>query len=77
VLGDVNQIDVTGRTVGECLDDLVKQYPGLKSKLFNKDHNVANGVNIFVNAENAYPEPMKKPVKNGDKIYISFIVLGG
>ena len=77
MVGDIEQIDVTGRTVGECLEELVKQYPRLKSRLFNKNHKLPNGINIFVNGENAYPEPLAKKVREGDKIYISYIVLGG
>jgi molybdopterin converting factor small subunit len=77
LVGDIKQIDVTGRTVGECLEELVKQYPQLKSRLFKKKNELANGINIFVNGENAYPKPLAKPVGDGDKIYIAFIVLGG
>ena len=31
-------------------------------------------VDIFVNAENAYPEELAKPVKDGDKLYIIMIM---
>ena len=75
--GDIKQIDVTGGTVGECLEALVKQYPKLKPRLFNKKNKLPHGINIFVNRENAYPEPLAKAVHEGDKIHIAFIVLGG
>lgn len=77
MVGDIRQIDVSGRTVGECLNALVKQYPQLKPKLFNKNKKLPNGINIFVNGENAYPELLVKTVREGDKIHISYIVLGG
>jgi len=75
--GDIKQINVTGRTVGECLEELVKQYPRLKSRLFNRKNKLPNGINIFVNGENAYPEPLARAVHKGDKVHISYIVLGG
>jgi molybdopterin converting factor small subunit len=75
--GDVKQIDVTGKTVGECLKELVKQYPRLKSRLFNRQGKLSNGINIFINGENAYPEPLSRIVHEGDKVHISYIVLGG
>ena len=75
--GDVRVIDVAGSTVGECLEALVKQYPLLKSRLFNKRRQLPNGMNIFINGENAYPEPLTRRVREGDKIFISYIVLGG
>lgn len=77
LVGDIRQIDVTGRTVGECLAELVKQYPRLKSRLLKKNNRLPNGINIFINGENTYPEPLAKRVHEGDKVYISYIVLGG
>jgi molybdopterin converting factor small subunit len=75
--GDARKIGVAGSTVGECLKALVKKYPDVKSRLFNKRGRLNNGINIFVNGENAYPEPLAKAVREGDKIHIAFIVLGG
>jgi len=75
--GDVRQINVTGSTVGECLEELVKQYPRLKPRLFNQRGKLPNGINIFINGENAYPETLARRVKEGDKVHISYIVLGG
>jgi len=77
LVGDIKQINVTGRTVGECLEALVKQYPGLKSRLLKKNNRLPKGINIFINGENTYPEPLTKRVHEGDKVYISYIVLGG
>lgn len=75
--GDVKQIETTGSTVGECLNALAKKYPQMKSRLLNKQGKLVNGINIFVNGENAYPEPLARPVRDGDNIHIAFIVLGG
>lgn len=73
----INRINVSGSTVGECLTEMVKKYPLLKPKIFNKRGKLPNGISIFINRENAYPEPLSRPVVDGDKIYISHIVLGG
>jgi hypothetical protein len=32
--------NVNGNTVGECLIDLIEQYPGIKEQLFDKDGNL-------------------------------------
>jgi len=77
LVGGIRQINVSGGTVGECLEELVKQYPKLKSRLFTRQGRLINGISIFVNGESAYPEPQTRPVNKGDKIYISHIVLGG
>jgi molybdopterin converting factor small subunit len=73
----INRINVSGSTVGECLTEMVKKYPQLKAKLFNRRGKLPNGISIFINGENAYPGPLSRPVVDGDKIYISHIVLGG
>lgn len=73
----VRQIDVGGSTVGECLQELAKQYPKLKEKLFTGNGRLPKGMNIFINRVSAYPKPLARPVHDGDKIHIAHIVLGG
>ena len=77
LVSGVNRIEVQGSTVGECLNEMVEKYPQLKPKLFNKRGELPKGVSIFINRENAFPKPLSRPVRPGDKIYISHIVLGG
>jgi len=73
----VRQVDVSGSTVGECLKHLVERYPRLKPGLFNRQGKLPKGVSIFVNGESAYPGELTRPVHDGDKVYITNIVLGG
>jgi len=68
---------VKGSTVGECLDNLVKKFPNLKKFLFNKQGKLSNVFDVYVNGESAYPQELTKPVKNGDKLNIVFIIYGG
>ena len=35
-------VSVSGTTVGECLDELVQQFPGVKPKLFGKNDKLLN-----------------------------------
>ncbi len=77
LVGGVSRIDVNGATIGDCFNGMVKKYPQLKPKLFNKRGELPNGISIFLNGENAYPEPLSRPVRDGDKIHVSHIVLGG
>jgi molybdopterin converting factor small subunit len=77
LVGGVRQIDVDGGTVGECLDALSQKYPGLRPRLFSRNGKPAGGMSIFVNGESAYPDPLARPVRDGDKIHLANIVLGG
>ena len=70
-------VEVNGSTVGECLNHLIKQLPGMKKQLFSKNDNLFENIIISVNGESAYPEPLAKPVKDGDELDIIFIVGGG
>ena len=70
-------VEASGSTVGECLNHLVKQFPGMKKQLFTKTGNLYDNIIISVNGDSAYPEQQAKPVKDGDELNIVFIVAGG
>ena len=70
-------VEVKGNTVGECLSYLVKELPGMKKQLFSQDDNLFGTIVISVNGESTYPKQLAKPVKDGDKLDIIFIVGGG
>jgi len=69
--------EVNGSTVGECLDHLVKQFPDLKKVILDKNGRLHRYLDVYVNGENAYPEELAKPVKNGDKLHIVMLIAGG
>jgi len=70
-------VEVNGSTVGECLDYLVKQFPGMKKQLFSKNGDLFENIIIAINGESAYPEQLAKPVKDGDEFNIASIIGGG
>ena len=70
-------VEVSGSTVGECLNHLVKQLPGMKKQLFTTTGNLFENIMISVNGESAYPEQLAKPVKDGDELNIVFQISGG
>ena len=70
-------VEANGRTVGECLDELVKQFPQTKPLLFDKKGKLFNYVEIYVNQESSYPEELAKPVRDGDELHITLMLAGG
>jgi molybdopterin converting factor small subunit len=70
-------VEVSGSTVGQCLEQLVVQFPGLREWLFGKDGNLSNTIDVYVNLESAYPEELAKPVKDGDEVHIITFISGG
>jgi len=70
-------VKVKGNTVGQCLDDLIRQFPQIKRWLFDKTGKLHNYVDIYINQESSYPEELAKTVKDGDELYITLIIAGG
>jgi molybdopterin synthase sulfur carrier subunit len=68
---------VEGNTVGQCLDGLVKRFPGIKPRLFDKKGKLNKHIDIYVNKESSYPEELVKAVRDGDELHIMFLVTGG
>jgi len=75
--GGVLNMKVEGKTVGECLQDLVKQFPDLKRMLLDKDGNLQHYYDYFINGESVYPKDMNRPLKDGDKLNIIYVIHGG
>ncbi len=73
----LDMVPVEGNTVGECLNHLTKQFPGMEKALFAKKDKLLNVVEVFVNHATAYPNELIKPVKNGDEIHLLVMLAGG
>jgi molybdopterin converting factor small subunit len=70
-------IDVQGKTIKECLNDLVRQFPDLKKVLLNQEGNLQNTYEYYVNGESSFPRDMNKPLKDGDKLNVVYVIHGG
>jgi molybdopterin converting factor small subunit len=77
ITNGLDVVEVEGNTVGECLEHVVTQFPGLRDRLFDKKGKLLNVVEIYVNMESAYPEELAKPVKDGDQIHLTLLLAGG
>ena len=75
--GDRDKAEVSGSTVGECLDELVEQFPAIEKELFNKNGGLLHYISIWVNGEDAYPAELAKQVKDGDELYLLPLFAGG
>ncbi len=76
-INNMEVVEVSGNTVGDCLNHLVKQFPGIEKMLFAKDSKLLGYASIYVNGEDAYPEELAKPVKDGDELRILYVIGGG
>ena len=70
-------VDVNGNTVDECLKDLVSQYPEIEKEIFDKKGNLLAVLEIYLNGASAYPDELKRVVKDGDEIHLLTMLAGG
>jgi molybdopterin converting factor small subunit len=70
-------VEAAGNTVGDCLSHLVRQFPPLEEKLFDKKRKLLNTIEIYLNLQSAYPDELARPVKDGDDIHITLMLAGG
>ena len=66
-------VEVKGKTVGQCLNDLRVRFPDLDSVLFQRDQ-VWSDIGIFLNNESAY---LSQLVEDGDDMAILMPLGGG
>ncbi|MFC1954303.1 MoaD/ThiS family protein [Chloroflexota bacterium] len=74
---DQDVVQVTGTSVGQCLEQLVSRFPKLRGRVFEEDGKLSNYFDVYVNLENASPEGLAKPVNDGDEIHLIMLVSGG
>lgn len=72
------EVTAAGATVGEVVDDLERQYPGVKSRLCDDKGEVRRFVNIFLADEDIrFLQGLKTPVEEGAQISIVPAIAGG
>ena len=71
------EVEVDGKTVGECIDNLNERFNGIKQRLVNKQGKIENYWEIYINSENCTAKDLSNPVKDGDELAIIAIIAGG
>lgn len=66
-----------GNTVGECLEDLIKQYPGMQNLIFDKQRKLRRELYVFVNQESLHKVEFSRSVKQSDALIIAVMITGG
>lgn len=69
--------EVNGITVGDCLDHLGEQFPGVKEILFRKDGKLLPHIDVYLNGKSTFPEELRKEVNDGDEISFLYLITGG
>ena len=76
--GGQSEISAEGATIGEVIDDVVRQFPGTASHLRAPDGGVHRFVNVYLNDEDVrYLGKLDTKVGDGDTVSIVPAVAGG
>ena len=76
--GGAKAVSAEGATVGEVLNALVAEYPGLSGQVINDDGTLHKFVNVYLNDDDVrYLSALDTPVKESDDISILPAVAGG
>ena len=71
-------LNVNGKSIEEVLNELFSEYPNIKNHLMEKDGNLRNFVNIFINGENIRQKGgLNTQVDDGSDIRIIPSIAGG
>jgi molybdopterin converting factor small subunit len=77
VINNSEQVTVAGATIGECLGDLINQFPGADKWLFDERGQLLEDVFVYINAESARKAALSDPINNGDELIIAMLLIGG
>ena len=72
------EVQVAADTVAGLIEDLEKQYPGLKERLVDEGGEVRRFINFYVNEEDIrFLKQEATPIKDGDELSIIPAIAGG
>ena len=72
------EVEGTGKTIGDLLEDLDGRFPGIRERLCDESGNLRRFVNIYVNEEDIRFRQGKETIlSDGDEISIVPAIAGG
>ena len=72
------EVQASGATVGELLNDLVGRHPGLREQLFTAEGKLHRFVNLYVNGRDVrYLSVLDTPIGDTDTVIILPAMAGG
>ncbi|MDB4969733.1 MAG: thiamine S protein [Myxococcales bacterium] len=76
--GGSEEVTVAGKSVGELIGELEKQYPGIKERICDEAGAVRRFVNIFVKDEDIrFLQNLETPLGEKDEVSIVPAIAGG
>lgn len=70
-------VEVTGRTTGECLENVENRFPDVRRLIRDKRGQLRRHCEILVNSQSTNANGLATPVRAGDQIDIVVLIAGG
>lgn len=75
---DQAEVSLSAASVRDLIDELERNYPGIKSRICDEAGNIRRFVNVFVNEEDfRFLQKEKTVLKDGDEVSIVPAIAGG
>src|SRR3954449_3026916 len=69
--GDAKQVEAAGGTLGQVVDQLVQEHPGLRGQLLTDDGQLHRFVNVYLNGQDVrYLSGLETPVGERDTLIV-------
>ncbi len=76
--GGAGDVYANGKDIGELVEDLERQFPGLRERLCDETGDIRKFINIYLNQEDVrFLDGRESPVKDGDEVSIVPAIAGG
>jgi sulfur-carrier protein len=76
--GDAKQVEASGGTLGQVVDQLVVSHPGLRDQLLTSDGQLHRFVNVYLNGQDVrYLSGLETPVGERDTVIVLPAMAGG
>ena len=76
--GGKSEVELTGNTVSEIIENLGSAHPGIKERVYDEHGEIRRFINIYVNEEDIrFLTGKDTPLKDGDEVSIIPAIAGG
>lgn len=73
-----SEVEANGADISQLIDDLEKNYPGIKGKLCEENGNVRKFLNIYLNDDDIrFMDSLATEVRDGDNVSLIPAIAGG
>jgi len=74
-----SEIQISGLTVADAMDDLVNQYPDMKQHIFNEDGQLRPFINLFLGEDNVkdLEQGLDTPLDENQRLLLIPSIAGG